>query len=77
MSDNDEEGHVEVRVVQVAGMDGLLLGLGFLSGTLQLDEAREALVHALKNGLRHDHIVTLYKNLGVVIAEAGIDIGAS
>jgi len=64
----------EVTVLEMGRMDAILMSLGFLSGALMQDDVRAEFVQALKDGLRHDHIATLYQNLGVVIAEAGVDL---
>ena len=67
----------KMRAIRISEMEALILALGFIAGNLMRENFREALVNAIKNGLQHDHIVALYQNLGIVIAEAGIDIGVN
>jgi len=63
-----------MKAIHIGGMDAMLMAIGFISGNLMQPACREAFVHALNNGLRHDHIAVLYQNLGTIIAEANVDV---
>lgn len=67
----DMAEHLEV--VEVRGLDAFLMAMGFVCSGLNDEGVRRGLVHAMKErGLNPKHLVDMYKNLGTVIAEAGM-----